>query len=73
MTRDELLDKFEDIEYWQEQYAGKTFLKALHSVVELHSEAKAEPTSYCKGCSVLGVLTIAWPCPTITVIDRMMK
>jgi len=38
MTHDKLLDKIESIEYWQEHFANKTFLKALRAVVELTGE-----------------------------------
>ena len=38
VEREELLDKIEAIEYWQEHFANRTFLKALRAVVELPKE-----------------------------------
>ena len=48
MTHDELLDKIEDIEYWQEQYAGKTFMKAIRAVVELHKPVEEDGKLWCR-------------------------
>ena len=67
MIHEELLDKLEDIEYWQEQYASKTFLKALRAVVEMHypheiTWAVKEPFIACYSCAE------EYPCPTIETI-----
>jgi hypothetical protein len=74
MTHDELLDKIEDIEYWQEQYAGKTFMKAIRAVVELHKPIKDEWIEYttCKACRVDmdDHYSPEYPCPTIQAITR---
>ena len=65
MTHDELLDKIEDIEYWQEQYAGKTFMKALRAVVELHKVN--DFGLFCDGCARF---VEPYPCPTIQAVVK---
>ncbi len=78
MTHDELKDKIEDIEYWQEQYAGKTFIKALRAVVELHRPAWASDGDMCLTCSkILSVTSFEmtvqqakYPCTTIQAIEK---
>ena len=69
MTHEELLDKIEDIEYWQEKYAGKTFINALRAVVKLHYEhiGGAEQAVYCYEC------TRHYPCPTIQAIEKELQ
>ena len=69
MTHDELLDKMEDIEYWQEQYAGKTFIKALRAVVELHEPEEQYHGQYqkCWNCDLV------YPCPTIQAIEKELE
>lgn len=80
MTHDQLLDKIEDIEYWQEQYAGKTFIKALRAVVQLHKpvmqwsggyDAEENPlyAEQCNDCSSNG-FTQEYPCQTIQAIEK---
>jgi len=72
MTHDELKDKIEDIEYWQEQYAGKTFIKALRAVVELHKpEPLDERGNVCLTCCP-DLLTL-YPCPTIQAIEKELS
>lgn len=80
MTHDELLDKIEDIEYWQEQYAGKTFMKAIRAVVELHyptSVSWASRLDYCMECSNWRgrdpELLRVYPCPTIQAIEKELR
>lgn len=68
MNNNELLDKIEDIEYWQEQYAGKTFIKALRAVVELH---KPDLVMYDDGSGCL--CGNEYPCPTIKAIEKELK
>ena len=76
MTHEELLDKIEDIEYWQEQYAGKTFMKALRAVVELHKPIhnpnfpNSEP--WCLQCAE-GRGYAKYPCPTIQAIEKELS
>ncbi len=73
MTHEELLDKFEDIEYWQDQYAGRTFLKALRAVVELHKPIfypdKPDSPVWCNQCAE-GRGYATYPCPTIQAIEK---
>ena len=70
MTHDQLLDRIEDIEYWQEQYAGKTFMKAIRAVVELH---KPQP-DHCPCCPpVLCECAEVYPCPTIQAIEKALN
>ncbi len=77
MTHDKLLDKIEDIEYWQEQYAGLTFVKALRAVVELHKPVKDEWIEYttCRACRVGDDdhYSPVYPCPTIEAIEEELK
>ena len=84
MTHEELLDKFDDIEYWQEQYASKTFLKALRAVVEMHrpaldsemDESSDNETLGCAGCGYdfnYGTWETNYPCPTIQAIEKELK
>jgi hypothetical protein len=83
MTHDELLDKIEDIEYWQEQYAGKTFMKAIRAVVKLHKPAKhsemnefADEGIGCSGCGYdfdYAIWTAPYPCPTIQAIEKELQ
>ncbi len=68
MTHDELKDKIEDIEYWQEQYAGKTFIKALRAVVELHKPFDSQRGMACLECS--NQQDMPYPCPTIQAIEK---
>jgi hypothetical protein len=68
MTYDKLLDKIEDIEYWQEQYAGKTFMKALRAVVELHKPADSRGDLVCAQCP-----THNYPCLTIQAIEKALS
>ena len=81
MTHEELLDKIENIEYWQEQYAGKTFMKALRAVVEMHrpaldsemNEFSDNETPGCAGCGFdfnYGTWETNYPCRTIQAIDK---
>lgn len=78
MTHDKLLDKIEAIEYWQEHYANKTFLKALNAVVKLHKpfmyEGRMGKYERCNGCSSeeewLGNI---YPCPTIQAIEKELS
>ena len=78
MTHDELLDKIEAIDYWQEHFANRTFLKALRAVVELHKPKgnfadtyiEGEPTNpFCPECIDPDV----YPCPTIQAIEKELK
>jgi hypothetical protein len=73
MTHDELLDKIEDIEYWQEQYAGKTFMKAIRAVVEMH-KPKSTGIGFtdllCEECS--GLDANDYPCATIRAIEKVL-
>lgn len=64
MTYDELKDKIEDIEYWQEQYAGKTFIKALRAVIELHKP----DYEMCMTCEMTD-----YPCKTIKCIEKVFQ
>jgi hypothetical protein len=83
MTHDQLLDKIEDIEYWQEQYAGKTFIKALLAVVQLHRPVMQWSGGYdgeenplyaeqCTDCSANG-FTQEYPCQTIQAIEKELN
>jgi hypothetical protein len=71
MTHAEILDKIDE---------GKTVAElnspawvALKSVVELHGPSIASNGTWCKHCGdVLGTV-IAYPCPTIQVIDRPLS
>ena len=68
MTHNQLLDRIEEIEYWQEQYAGKTFLKALRAVVQLH---KPNIKGGCDICSwIIGGFVLYEVCPTIQAIEK---
>ena len=71
MTHDELLDKIEDIEYWQEQYAGKTFMKAIRAVVELHKpyQGYVYEEKVCQVCRSKQ-WAVVYPCQTIQVIEK---
>ena len=78
MTHDELQDKIEAIDYWQEHFANRTFLKALRAVVELHKPQgnfgdtyiDGKPTHpYCPECIDPDV----YPCPTIQVIEKELR
>ena len=77
MTHDELLDKLESIEYWQEQYANGTFLKALRAVIELHTplpnsnKNKVDNCSYCSN-HMHGHYYV-YPCQTIQHIMRALN
>ena len=77
MTHDQLLDRIEDIEYWQEQYAGKTFMKAIRAVVELHKPIKDEWIEYitCKACRVGDDdhYSVEYPCQTIETIEKALN
>lgn len=73
MTYEELLDKIEAIDYWQEHFANRTFLKALRAVVLLH---KVQPTTVpgdpkCDACS--GLDWEDYPCPTIQAIEKALS
>jgi hypothetical protein len=75
MTHDELKDKIEDIEYWQEQYAGKTFIKALRAVVELHksypyTNYRGQQLHFCNHCMDDEINNTDYPCPTIQAIEK---
>jgi len=72
MIHDELLDKIEDIEYWQEHYAGKTFIKAIRAVVELHKPLKLNNVTHCPECQY-GSAAGTYPCPTIQVIEKELN
>jgi hypothetical protein len=65
MSYDKLKDKIESIEYWQEHFANKTFIKALMSVIDLHKPLKADLT----WCSC----DYPFPCPTIQAIEKELK
>lgn len=74
MTRDELLDKIEDIQYWQESFAGVTFIKAIREVVDLH-----KPKFYPAGCKdetccpeffACENCGCYYPCSTIQAIEK---
>jgi len=69
MTHDKLLDKIESIEYWQEHFANKTFLKALRAVVELH---KPNKNNLCEICRWY-MNKHKYPCPTIQAIEKELK
>ena len=79
MTRDELLDKIEAIDYWQEQFANKTFLKALQAVVELHkpytyTNYKKQELLFCSVCEIGNVPdSCPYPCPTIEAIEKVLR
>ena len=78
MTHDELLDKIEDIEYWQEQYAGKTFMKAIRAVVELHKPVEEDGKLWCRHEVCYNHIEFlerndcycSYPCPTIQAIEK---
>lgn len=80
MNFDKLLDKIEDIDYWQEQYAGKTFMKAVWAVVVLHSpfeipeEYQNQDTTLRKiACSICSTeMYQPYPCPTIEAIEKVL-
>ena len=71
MTHTELLNKIDE---------GKTVAElnspawtALKSVVELHGPTRSDSGTWCDHCGdVLGAV-IAYPCPTIQVIDRPLS
>ena len=78
MLHEELLNKIEAIDYWQEHFANKTFMKALLAVVELHKPKgnfadtyiDGEPNNpYCPECIDPDV----YPCPTIRVIEKALQ
>ena len=78
MTHDELKDKIEDIEYWQEQYAGKTFIKALRAVVELHksypyTNYRGQQLHFCNHCMDDEINNTDYPCPTIQAIEKELQ
>lgn len=69
MTRDELLDKIEDIQYWQENFAGVFFVKAIREVVDLHKPSPVPewvPTESEEICWCAH----KYPCPTIQIIEK---
>lgn len=73
MTHDKLLDKIEAIDYWQEHFANRTFLKALRAVVELHKPC--EPVSddkfiTCETCNYEYHREYPYPCKTIQAIEK---
>ena len=78
MTHDELLDKIEDIEYWQEQYAGKTFMKAIRAVVELHKPVEEDGKLWCRHEVCYNHIEFlerndcycSYPCETIKAIEK---
>ena len=71
MIREELRNKLEDIDYWQEEFANKTFLKALIAVVELH---KPNIKGGCDICSwIIGGFVLYEVCPTIQAIEKALK
>lgn len=79
MIHEELLNKIEAIDYWQEHFANKTFMKALLAVVELHKpfiyEGRFATYKRCGGCSSLEEETLGniYPCPTIQVIEKELQ
>ena len=68
MTHDQLKDKIEDIDYWQEQYAGLTFMKALNAIVELHKPVDSRGDLVCATCP-----TYNYPCLTIQAIEKELN
>ena len=72
MTHDELHDKIEAIDYWQEHFANRTFLKALLAVVELHKPELHQNDNLigCIQCSSFSFRYVTYPCPTIQVIEK---
>ena len=71
MIHDELLNKIEAVDYWQEQFANKTFLKALLAVVELH---KPDIKGGCSICSwMVNGFVLYSVCPTIKAIEEALQ
>lgn len=68
---DELLDKIEAIDYWQEHFANRTFLKALRVVVELHQPDQSGLCEWCtcRDCTHM----VSYPCKTIQKIEQELK
>lgn len=66
MLHEELLNKIEAIDYWQEHFANKTFMKVLLAVVELH---KPDDSNFCTECTH-DFNIISYPCPTAEVIEK---
>ena len=69
MTHEELLDKIEDLDYYQEYFANKTFLKAVLAVAELHKPWETlsqleNPLVWCEACEE------DYPCLTIQAIEK---
>ena len=69
MNTDQLKDKIEDIDYWQEQFANKTFMKALLAVLEIH---KPEGV-YCFACAGTYDDAQEYPCPTVEAIEKALS
>ena len=65
MTRDDLLDKLEAVEYWQEEFAGKTFIKTLRAIIELH---KPDLQAYDDGSGC--TCNNEYPCATVLAIEK---
>ena len=80
--RDKLLDKIEAVDYWQEHFANKTFMKALLAVVELHKPDEYDGKTcvaheQCWGCeewgSSEGCDCNVYPCETIQAIEKALQ
>lgn len=74
MDRNHLLDKIKAVEYWQEHFANKTFMKALRAVVELHKPQEitlpnGDWGSNCAYCDI----GFEYPCPTIEAIEKALE
>ena len=74
MTHDELQDKIEAIDYWQEHFANRTFLKALRAVVELHKpyQGYVGEEKVCQVCRSYQ-WAVVYPCPTIQAIEKELQ
>ena len=81
MIHDELLDKIEAIDYWQEHFANKTFLKTLLAVVELHKPVEEDGKLWCSEEVCYNHIEFlerddcdcSYPCPTIQAIEKELK
>ena len=76
--RDDLLDKIESIDYWQEHFANKTFMKALLAVVELHNPVADGGCGDLECCGLEMLIcadcpTYNYPCPTIQAIQKVLQ
>lgn len=69
IMRNQLLDKIEAVDYWQEHFANKTFMKALVGVLKLH---KPDNSNFCIECTH-DFIIIDYPCPTIQAIEKELS